>query len=490
MAIAPKLEIRQSQSLLMTPQLRQAINLLQMSNLELSEIIEQEINQNPLLEREETIISNDSISLPQTIDDYDNSTDKSEEDFAPDNIDYDSNFEDFGSDSVGYEETSYNWNDYNHSKEHHLTEDFDYCEKRLADTTSVYSLIEQQIDINFTSSRHKIIAHILSEELDNAGYFRGDTKKIATRLQTTETEVQKVLKKMKTFEPDGIFAQNLKECLTIQLQNQNHLDPTIALLLDNLELLAEHRTKDLLKICNISAEDFNNLLRKLKSLNPKPLADYNNDITSYVIPDIFVKRNAVGNYRVELNNMSLPRLLINHAYYSDIINRDKSSKRFLKENLSHANFLIKAMHQRAETILRVSEEIIKHQFDFFEKGINFLRPLSLKDIAYNLEMHESTISRVTNHKYMHTPLGIFELKFFFSQAAGSYVGNEETSTIAIKHKIKQLIDNEASDNILSDDNIVNLLANEGIKIARRTVAKYREALKLPTSAERKRQKRA
>ncbi|MBS4773840.1 MAG: RNA polymerase factor sigma-54 [Proteobacteria bacterium] len=489
MALTPKLEMRQSQSLLMTPQLRQAINLLQMSNLELSEVIEQELGKNPLLEREDDT-SRDEEPLPRTIDDDGAVAGQAEEEFAPDNIDYDSNFDDFGSDSAGYEETGYDWADYNRGKNPHLDEDFDYCEKKLADTTSVYTLIEQQIDLSFTSPRHKIIARLLSEGLDDAGYFRGNTSDIAQRLRTSEKEVREVLQKMKSFEPDGLFAENLKECLTIQLRDKNRCDPAMALLLDNLGLLAERRLKDLQKICGVDAEDLDGMIAELKTLNPKPLAKYNNDITSYIIPDVFVKRNAAGDYRIELNNMSLPRLLINRAYYSEIIRRDKSSRRFLKENLSHANFLIKAMHQRADTILRVSEEIVRRQLDFFEKGIDYLKPLSLRDVAYSLEMHESTVSRVTNRKYMHTPRGLFELKFFFSQAAGSYIGNEDTSTLAIKHKIKQLIEAETPDNILSDDNIVSLLANEGVKIARRTVAKYREALKLPTSAERKRQKRA
>lgn len=489
MALTPKLEIRQSQSLLMTPQLRQAINLLQMSNLELSEVIEQELAKNPLLEREEDAVSSDEPAAVPTIDDYDSAPPAAEDEFAPDNIDYDSNFDDFGSDSAGYEDTSYDWADYGRGKNPHLDEDFDYCEKKLADTVSVYALLERQIELNIASPRQRIIARLLSEQLDDAGYFRGDIAQIAGRLRAPQNEVAEVLAKLQTFEPSGIFARDLKECLTIQLKDNNRYDPAIAGLLDNLGLLAERKFKELQKICAADAEDLSEMIADIKALNPKPLSRYDNDVAAYVIPDVFVKSNAAGDYRVELNNMSLPRLLINHSYYTDILKRDKSSKRFLKENLRHAGFLIKAMHQRAKTILRVSEEIVRQQLDFFDKGIDCLKPLSLKDIAYNLEMHESTVSRVTNRKYMHTPRGIFELKYFFSQAAGSYIGKEDTSTLSIKHKIRRLIETETPDNILSDDNIVTLLAGEGIKIARRTVAKYREALKLPTSAERKRQKR-
>ncbi len=489
MALTPKLEIRQSQSLLMTPQLRQAINLLQMSNLELSEVIEQELVKNPLLEREEDSASDDVPTSVPTIDDYDSEPPAAEDEFAPDNIDYDSNFGDSGSDSTGYEESPGDWNDYNRGKNRNLDENFDYCEKKLADTVSVYELLERQIELNIASPKQRIIARLLSEQLDAAGYFRGDIAQIANRLHSTQNEVAGVLSQLQAFEPSGIFARDLKECLTIQLKDNNRYDPVIAKLLDNLGLLAERKFKELQKICMADAEELNEMIADIKALNPKPLEKYDNDIAAYVIPDVFVKRNALGDYRVELNNMSLPRLLINRSYYTDILKRDRSSKRFLNENLRHAGFLIKAMHQRAETILRVSEEIVRLQMPFFEKGLDYLRPLSLKDIAYNLEMHESTVSRVTNRKYMHTPRGIFELKYFFSQAAGSYIGKEDTSTLSIKHKIRRLIEAETPDAILSDDNIVTLLAGEGIKIARRTVAKYREALKLPTSAERKRQKR-
>ena len=294
---------------------------------------------------------------------------------------------------------------------------------------------------------------------------------------------------MKGFEPSGIFATSLEECLTIQLKDINRYDVCIAELLKNLPLLAAGKYKELKQLCQASDEDLATMIADIKSLNPKPAASYEHDTTSYIVSDVFVRRQKNGNYQVELNSLSLPRLLINHHYYSELSNKDKNAKRYLKENLSSANFLIKAMHQRATTILRVSEEIVRQQRDFFDYGIEKLRPLSLKDIAYNLEMHESTVSRVTSNKYIHTPRGLFELKFFFSAAAGSYIGNEDTSTMAIKHKIKQLINDEKPQAILSDDKLVELLGQEGIKIARRTVAKYREALNIPTSAERKRQKR-
>ena len=233
------------------------------------------------------------------------------------------------------------------------------------------------------------------------------------------------------------------------------------------------------------------VIADLKALNPKPAAGFNHDVNSYVIPDVFVRTNKAGDYLVELNAMTLPRLLINRRYYGSIKSGgvDKNTGRYLKEQIGSANFLVRALHQRAVTILKVSEEIIRTQREFFEKGIEYLRPMILRDVAENIEMHESTVSRVTANKYIHTPRGIFELKYFFSTAAGTLSGDEGTSTLSIKHKIKKLIDEEKTEDILSDDRLVELLTLQGIKIARRTVAKYREAMGIPTSGQRKREKR-
>ena len=491
MAITPRLEIKQSQSLLMTPQLRQAINLLQLNNLELNELVEQELSRNPLLEKEDDRLDDRPDNTVPTIDDINDPAAPAEEEFAPD-IGYDVGFDDdYASDREGYNiENDYSWADYGKSKDAAAADpDYDYCEQKLAGTKSLYQFLEEQIGIRFTAPADKLIARQLVEQLDAAGYFRGDLKELAARLKTSPARITAVWEAMKGFEPSGIFAADLSECLAIQLKDRNRYDPAIAKLLENLPLLAAGKLKELKQICRVNDEDLASMIADIKSLNPKPAAGWEHDVTAYVIPDVFVRRLKNGDYRVELNNLSLPRLLINHSYYSNISNRDKAVKRYLKENLRSAGFLIRAMHQRAETILRVSEEIVRQQRDFFEHGIEKLKPLSLKDVAYNLEMHESTVSRVTSRKYMHTPRGLFELKFFFSSAAGSYTGNEDLSTSAIKHKIRQLINAETPQEILSDDKIVELLAREGIKIARRTVAKYREALNIPTSAERKRLKR-
>ncbi len=488
MAITPKLEIRQSQSLLMTPQLRQAISLLQMSNLELGELIGQELERNPLLEREEDSIADAPDPREQTIDDYDAAPDSPEE-FAAD-IDYDNSFDDYASDREGYgQDNDYAWEDYNKNKGLPAEDDFDYYQQKLAAGKSLYQHLNEQISMAFASPKDKMAAHILSEHLDAAGYFRGNIPQLALRLKCTEQYLHSILNVLKTFEPSGIFAESLSECLKIQLQDRDRYDPAIAVLLDNLELLGQRKFKELQKLCDADAEDLASMIADIRSLNPKPAAAFEHDTNTCVIPDVFVKRRPSGEYGVELNSMSLPRLLVNRSYYSRILETDKSARRYLKENLSHAGFLIRAMHQRATTILRVSEEIVRLQYDFFENGIEALKPLNLKDIAYNLEMHESTVSRAVANKFMETPRGLFELKFFFSAAAGSYIGAEDVSTSVVKHKIRRLIENETPQEILSDDKIAELLAADGTKIARRTVAKYREAMNIPGSAERKRQKR-
>ncbi len=494
MALTPKLEIRQSQSLLMTPQLRQAINLLQLSNLELNEFLEQELNNNPFLEREDDSLAATEDNHSPTIDTYNeqSQTLPETEDTSLD-IDYDNQFDDSENDNTGSDiGNDFSWSDYNQSKSSHNDDDFDYFEKRLSDNKSFYQLLNEQINLHFPKRKDNLIAHLLSEQLDDAGYYRGNTSLLATRLNIPESSIRSILNQMKGFEPAGIFAENLAECLEIQLRDINRLDPAISCLLQNLNLLADRKFKELKKLCNCDDEDLASMIADIKTLNPKPAAEWHLDNPSYIIPDVYVRRNKDESYRVELNTLSLPRVLINRSYFSEISHtatKNKEAKRYLKENMAHANFIIKSLHQRATTVLRVSEEIVRRQRDFFEHGINYLKPMSLKDVAYTLEMHESTVSRVTTRKYMQTPRGLFELKYFFSAAAGTYTGNEETSTLSIKNRIRQLIETENPQDILSDDKLVELLAREGIKIARRTVAKYREAQNIPTSAQRKRQKR-
>lgn len=489
MTVTPRLEIKQSQSLQMTQQLRQAINLLQISNLELETIISKELEQNPFLEKEDDYLAGID-SNEQTINDYDTEalSQNDTEEFAPD-IDYENSFDDFGSDCEGYNNNQpYDWQDYSNPKKANDSDDYNYFEQKLSQETSLYDLLESQISLTFSTQKEKLLAKILCEHLDAAGYFRGNINTLANNLKTSPETIKTVLQQMKGFEPSGIFAENLAECLQIQLKEQNKLDPMAQKVLENLELLGLGKIKELKKIAEADDEDLATIIADIKSLNPKPAANYNLEHNNSIIPDVFVRRHPSGEYLVELNQMTLPKVLINREYSSKI-NSNKQTEKYIRQQLSHASFIVKSLHRRAETILKVSEEIVRSQRDFLEYGIEHLKPLQLKDIAEVAEIHESTVSRAVTAKYMHTPRGLFELKYFFSQAAGKLDGSEDTSTTSIKHKIKELINNEAPDNILSDDKLVEVLASQGIKIARRTIAKYRESMNIPTSAERKRIKR-
>lgn len=480
MAVTPRLEIKQSQSLLMTPQLRQAINLLQLNNIELNELIETELNSNPLLEREDDTLN----SLKTTEQNNDNSTqsDIDTETFH-DDFDTENAYDDYGSDREGYDSS---WVDRISNKHSAQDDEYNYLEQKLSSQESAYEIISRQINGEFNSAKERFIASHLMSFLDGAGYFVGDLNKISNDLKTSIEYLQTILQRMQRFEPAGVFATSLKECLKIQLKDINRLDDMISIFLEHLELLAKGDFKSLKKICHADDDDLKSMISDIKSLNPKPLAKFSLIENSYIIPDVFVKRNKYGEYIVELNQDTLPRVLINHEYCLKLSKtKDKSSKKYIKDKLSSANFLIKSLHQRATTILQISEEIIKQQRDFFEYGIHHLRPMLLRDIAEAVEMHESTVSRVTSHKYIHTPNGLFELKYFFSTAAGTFNGNTQTSTTSIKHKLKQLIENEGA-NILSDDALTECLAAQSIKIARRTVAKYREELGIPSSSQRKR----
>ncbi len=489
MALAPKLEIRQKQALTMTARLREAINLLQLNNVELSQLIETEIERNPFLEKETDFLSSaeeNSLSINDLTDDR-----TIDEDILQNTPSHDYQTEDFGSDAQGYEnQEEYSWTSSAKQKLSQSDEDFDYIQERLQSEKSVYRLIEEQIENRFIQPKEKFIAHILAQELDECGYIRADFKQLANKLKISKKELESTLFSLQKFEPSGIFARNLQECLKIQLQDNNQLTPKLELLLQNLELVGAKKINDLKKICNCSEKEFFEMLAIIKTLNPKPLVGYGNFNAGYIVPDVIVKMNSAQEFFIELNPNSLPKVLINNVYCKQISSgNNKEAKKFLKNSLSRANFIIKSMHQRANTILSVSEEIIKHQKDFFHHGVGHLRPLQLKDIALQLDINESTVSRIINGKYMQTPRGTFELKYFFSNAAFAYSGEDNLSTTTIKAQIKQLIEKESPDNILSDDKLVEIFAQKGVKIARRTITKYREQQNIPTSAERKRQKR-
>ena len=479
--ISQKLDLRQSQQLVMTPQLQQAIKLLQLNNIELTEYIEEELEQNPLLEKAETQSDKDSAEIS-----------------APESEGKDEVQAEFDEAWTGNEaEPAFDPG----SKMAELGaggnmrfEDADMAfENRMSKPETLREHLMQQLFMAFDDPRDRMIGGLLIDQLDEAGYLRLETEELAEQLGCSAERIEKLLGKMKSFDPTGVFASGLAECLALQLEEKDTLDTPMQKLLDHLSLLGEHDYTALADICDVNETYLKDMVAEIRALNPKPAAEFDHLVVQTAVPDVLMKRlpkNLGGGWRVELNNDTLPKVLINQEYYTEVAGMatQKKDREYLSTQMSNASWLVKALDQRAQTILKVAGEIIEQQEAFFNYGIEFLQPLTLKDIAEEIEMHESTVSRVTTNKYIGTPRGIFELKFFFSTALEGTDGMAHSAE-AIKAKIKNLIDAEDPKKILSDDKIVTLLKEDGVDIARRTVAKYREAMHIPSSVQRRKQKK-
>ena len=351
----------------------------------------------------------------------------------------------------------------------------------------------KQLQISITEPRDQMIAPLLIDQLDEAGYLRTSVTDLAEKLSCSTERLGRVLDVLKQFDPTGIFARDLEECLALQLEEQKKLDAPTKILLENLKMLADHDFKKLAELCDVNETYLKDMIGDIKSLNPKPASDFDHIVVQTAVPDVLMKRlpkNLGGGWRVELNTDNLPKVLVNNQYYTEVSSTatQKKDKEYLTNKLSSANWLVRSLDQRAQTILKVAAAIVEEQDSFFNYGIEFLKPLTLKVIAEEIDMHESTVSRVTNNKYIGTPRGIFELKYFFSTALVSEDGTSHSAE-SIKARIQTLTDEEDSKKILSDDKIVDLLKSEGIDIARRTVAKYREALHIPSSVQRRKKKK-
>ena len=327
--------------------------------------------------------------------------------------------------------------------------------------------------------------------LDEAGYLPADLDLMRTQLGVSPEHFENIIARLQRFEPCGIFARSLHECLALQLHEKDRLDPAMGILLQHLDLLARRENAALMRLCNVDAEDLAQMIAEIRQLNPKPAAAFIADVAPSIVPDVMLRPQAGGGWHVELNTETLPRVLANERYYTQIQSSasKKADKEYIADHWQQANWLVKALHQRATTILKVASEIVKQQDAFFVHGVQHLKPLILKDIAQLVEMHESTISRVTQHKYIATPRGMFELKYFFTTALSRSDGGDDMSSESVRARIRILIENEKPTAILSDDHLSMMLRGEGIDVARRTVAKYREAMKIPTSAQRRREKR-
>lgn len=462
-----KMDLRQSQSLVMTPQLQQAIKLLQLNNQEIAEFIEEEIAENPLLEKKETEPSENTSD--------DNASSETNE--APrEDFDAGSAMADMGSGG----NTNFDKLD-------------NAFENSMSKPETLREHLLEQLHVAFDDRRDEMVGALLIDQLDEAGYLRASTEELIDKLGCSEDRLERLLTKMRGFDPTGVFAHDLQDCLALQLEEKGLLEEPTKILLKNLNLLADHDLKALAEKCGVNETYLADIIGDIKSLNPKPASNYDHIVIQTAIPDVLMKKlpkNLGGGWRVELNNDTLPKVLVNQEYYTQVSNSavQKKDKDYISQQLSSASWLVKALDQRAQTILKVSAEIIEQQDAFFNYGIEFLKPLTLKDIAEEIEMHESTVSRVTNNKYIGTPRGIFELKYFFSTALVSEDGTSHSAT-SIQTRVQTLIDEENPLKVLSDDKIVDILKSEGIDIARRTVAKYRDALHIPSSVQRRKQKK-
>ncbi len=487
--MSQRLDLRQSQNLVMTPQLQQAIKLLQMNNVELSEYLETELEKNPLLEKAEAEGGpTESEAAPEARVERDNV----EQDFddvwtgneaetvkpEPTAMEYDGGNAMVGIGAGG----NRNFDDPELS-----------LENTLAKTVTLREHLQEQLYVDMEDPRDRLIGGVLIDMLDEAGYLRVETGELMARLGGSQERIETILNRMKKYDPSGIFAGSLAECLALQLDDQGKLDAPMQALLNNLNLLAEHDIPALMKICGVNETYLRDMIDEIKSLNPRPASTFDHFIVQTVVPDAIMKpipKSEGGGWRVELNNDTLPRVLINQQYFAEISSRatGKADKEYITTQMNSASWLVKSLDQRAKTILKVAAEIIEQQDAFFLFGIEFLRPLTLKDIAEKIDMHESTVSRVTSNKYIGTPRGLFELKYFFSTALIGSDGIAHSSE-AIKARVKNLIDAENPDAVLSDDSIVEILQKEGIDLARRTVAKYRDMLNIPSSVQRRKIKR-
>lgn len=498
MALAPRLELRQGQSLVMTPQLQQAIKLLQMSNLELQAFVESELEKNPLLERDEKreapgqASATEERDLASTL--KDNAS--AEERLATLDTDLDNVYQgesraDAANRSPAPSADS-GWASLKPTRAVSLDQDDLEIGATLTREKTLSEHLTEQLMLAIVDPADRLIGQNLIGMVNEAGYLMSDPAQVAEMLGATPVHVERVLGVLQGFDPAGVFARDLKECLSLQLKELDRLDPAMQVLIDHLDLVARRDFAGLKTLCKVDADDIRDMIAELRRLNPKPGHVFGAEPVQPVVPDVAVRPAPDGTWLIELNNDTLPRVLVNNRYMAQVSGgsmRD-ADKTYLSECHANATWLVRSLDQRARTILKVAREIVRQQDAFLVYGVQQLRPLNLKTVAEAIEMHESTVSRVTSNKYMATPRGIFELKYFFTTAVGGAEGGEAHSAESVRHRLREMIAAETEANILSDDTLVEMLKAEGVDIARRTVAKYRESLGIPSSVQRRREKKA
>ncbi|WP_363350426.1 RNA polymerase factor sigma-54 [Methylocystis echinoides] len=522
MAMSTKLMMRQGQSLVMTPQLLQAIKLLQFSNLELSAFLHDELERNPLLETQDGDAPDAAARDGRTAEDFAAEFDSGapdafagephEGDWARESLAVDAGAlaADLGADmsnafqpdgpavnpltpreaqeGAGLSATSWSGAVGGGGGDDGEAPNL---EAYVAARPSLHEHLAEQLALACAEPRKRLIGQAIIDGIDETGYLRESLSEIAARLDADPAETDAILALIQTFEPSGVGARDLAECLAIQLKERDRYDPAMQIFVANLPLVARRDVAQLARLCGVDAEDIADMAAELRKLDPKPGRAFGDAPIQPLVADVIVRPAADGSWHVELNSDALPRVLVNHSYAARISAAARDGdKTFISTCLQNANWLTKSLEQRSRTILKVASEIVRLQDAFLAKGVEHLRPLNLRTIADAIGMHESTVSRVTSNKYMMTPRGIFELKYFFSASIATTSGGEAHSAESVRFRIKQMIDRETADDVLSDDAIVAKLKAIDIDIARRTVAKYRDSLKIPSSVDRRRAKLA
>ncbi len=497
MALSPRLDLRQQQTLVMTPQLQQAIKLLQMSNLELADFVEAELEQNPLLEREDSDTPGETEGAEAADDAPDAAFD--DEPAQPDTVELAAAEAMPGSDDAGLD-ADYE-NEWDRDGASSAGSDGagqltgiqgveGDAERTLAGATSLRDHMLGQINVDLDDFVDRMIALHLLEAMDEAGYVSPDLASVASILNCPLARVEATLDRVQQFDPPGVFARDLAECLALQLRDRGRLDAPMQTLLAHLDMLARRELPALMKLCGVAPERLAAMIAEIRSLNPKPATAFDAIETQPVTPDVIMRPRQGGGWIVELNADTLPRVLVNTRYFAIVSKQARSAaeKEYIVDRFHSASWLVKALHQRAQTILKVATDIVEQQDMFFSQGVEHLRPLTLRDVANVVQVHESTVSRVTNNKFIATPRGVYELRYFFNSGLSHGEAGNLHAAELIRFRIRTLIAAETPDGVLSDDRIVEILHDKGIDIARRTVAKYRESMRIPSSVQRRRDK--
>lgn len=497
MALSARLQLRQSQALTMTPQLMQSIRLLQFSHAELERFIDEEMEKNPLLERPEAQAGDEPREEPQQTEAAVSGVDRlfAEAGTSAETMSerLDTSMENLFPDDPGTVEPlspdlAMQWRSAGGSGG---GADFD-IDMLAAGGASLSDHISEQIAFAFRDKAGRLIARELADALDEAGYLRVEPAELAQRLGCDEAMVLSVLAVCQRFDPRGLFARDLAECLALQLAARDRLDPAMRAMVGRLDLVAKRDFAQLRRLCSVGDDDLLDMMAEIRRLDPRPGTAFTGGAADAIVPDVNVRPAADGGWMVELNADALPRVLVNQSYFARVSKHaaSQADRDFLAECMHNANWLTRSLDQRARTILKVASEIVRRQDVFLLHGVRYLRPLALKDVAEAIGMHESTVSRVTANKYMMTPRGAFELRQFFSVAIASVEGGDAHSSAAVRDRIRELVEAEEPHSVLSDDAIVDILRKSGVDIARRTVAKYREGMDIPSSVQRRREKRA